>query len=343
MTTIKTASANQWTQIQLLKESVLKSQTDDISFENCKETIDEIWKSMGEKTPTVFQVDGPLAMVATYSLISNADGLKGSQLSSQLYSQLRSQLYSQLRSQLYSQLDSQLSSQLYSQLYSQLRSQLDSQLQNFKNNYYISFWWRAWEGWYQGAKILGVKFDEEKLKMFNKWCGYCPIVLPFKNLCIVCKNPIKVNWQNNLLHNEFGPSVEFKDGYKIYTLEGIQVDEQIVMNPESQTIEQINSETNADIKIIRINRYAGQGKSGWPKYLDKIKAKELDCRENDIEGTIEALYETPVGANCLIATCPSGKIAPMTVHPSIRTCEQAANYLNPFGRIGLKGRIIGRT
>jgi len=56
----------------------------------------------------------------------------------------------------------------------------------------------------------------------------------------------------------------FADGWGFWNIHGVPVDEQIVMRPETQTIEQIQNEPNAEVKKIRIQRY------GEKKYLKAI-------------------------------------------------------------------------
>ena len=65
-------------------------------------------------------------------------------------------------------------------------------------------------------------------------------------------------------------------------------------------------------------------------------------KDNEIEGTKEALYKTE-GMNKLVVTCPTKRIFTLSVPQTIKTCEEARNWLNPFTRLGLKARCTGRT
>jgi len=114
----------------------------------------------------------------------------------------------------------------------------------------------------------------------------------------------------------------------------IAVDEQIVMRPESQTVDQIRSEQNEEVKRIRIERFT------WERYLRESNAKRIHHRRNDIEGTLESLYETPDGWKTLVCACPStAKVFALEVEPSIATCDAAQSYLSS----GLSGRIISAS
>ncbi|MCA9130596.1 MAG: hypothetical protein KDB22_26085, partial [Planctomycetales bacterium] len=242
----------------------------------------------------------------------------------QLYSQLDSQLRSQLDSQLHSQLDSQLRSQLYSQLDSQLDSQLYSQLRSqlYSQPWYVGCWWRAWSGWYLGAKKLGVRFDNQALDLFVDWNEMASCWCAYEGLCVVSRNPVDVHWQDGELHNDSGMSVRYADGWGVYSLAGVAVDQQIVESPETQTIEQIQKEDNEEVKRIRIERF------GWERYLREVNASVVDSRINEIEGTHEGLFATPDGMRAFVGRCRStGRVYFLEVEPSIQTCEQAQVWM----------------
>lgn len=136
------------------------------------------------------------------------------------------------------------------------------------------------------------------------------------------------------LHREDGPAIEFGDGFGPYLLEGHRVDYQLVMRPETQTIRQIDGETNGDIRAIRIQRF------GWVRYLKESGAKCIDRRHNEIENTKEALMEAPSGEKRLIATCPTGRTFAMGVPPTVNTCLEAQQWL---AGPAVKSRVLART
>lgn len=135
------------------------------------------------------------------------------------------------------------------------------------------------------------------------------------------------------LHNESGMAVRYRDDTGVYAIHGVVVNEQIIMRPETQTVDQIQKEQNEEVKRIRIERY------GWGNYLKGINAKVLDERRNDVEATDEALMSGD-GMTVLICACPStAKVFSLEVSPDCKTCEEAQNYL----RGGYKMNVIGAT
>ena len=101
------------------------------------------------------------------------------------------------------------------------------------------------------------------------------------------------------------------------------------------SLKQIERETNEDIRSIRIDRF------GWLRYIQESGAKELDHGGNDVEGTYEALYETPLG-NKFVAVSPDTdvRIVALSVPKTVKTRDEARKFLSPFAdrRINILGR-----
>jgi hypothetical protein len=158
--------------------------------------------------------------------------------------------------------------------------------------------------------------------------------LPHKNLCWISERHATLHRNDaGRLHCEEGPALAYPDGWQIWAIGGVRIDEQIVMQPKSQTVDQIRGEKNEEVKRIRIDRF------GWDHYLTGINATRIDRRRNDIEGTREALYRAD-GHSVLVCACPStAKVFSLEVPPATETCEQAQRYLSS----GLSSRIISAS
>jgi hypothetical protein len=129
----------------------------------------------------------------------------------------------------------------------------------------------------------------------------------------------------NRLHCESGPSAAWPDGWSLWHVGGVAVDEQIVMRPRTQTLDQILGERNEEVRRVRAERF------GWEPLLAKAGATRLDARRNDIEATYELLLRLDrTGDVVLLTHCPStGRRYALPVEPGvgIETCEQAQRWL----------------
>jgi hypothetical protein len=167
----------------------------------------------------------------------------------------------------------------------------------------------------------------------------------------VLENPVRYcrHETTGLPHCEDGPAIQLRVGDTHWFLEGHCVDEQLVLRPKEQTIEQILGERNTDIRAIRAARY------GWGNLLHGVDAQIIDRRSNAIDGTLEALYDVQnatqlrrmltirvdqkIKHNYLVCTCPTGRIFAMPVPVQVQTCKDAQQWLAG----GLPIRTIART
>jgi len=144
----------------------------------------------------------------------------------------------------------------------------------------------------------------------------------------------KAWYKNGRIHREDGPAIEWFNGFKIWYLNGVEVTEQIVMRPETITLEQISEKKDVEVRSIMIERY------GWLRYIQDSKAKLLDSRDNAIEKTKEALFAAGELGNRLVVTCPTGRVFALSVPSVIKTCEEAQQWL---GNESNESNVIGRN
>lgn len=197
----------------------------------------------------------------------------------------------------------------------------------------------SWSRFLDYCRVIG-GVDIPEHKDFAHWSALChwgPRFLHEK-FAVVSRLPLERHFVEGEggrldLHRDDGPAVSYADGLKLWYVNGVKVDEQIVMNPQTQTIEQIRSEENAEVRRIRIERY------GWEAYLDNAGAKVLDVRTNEIEQTKEALMDAGEDGRVLVCACPStARVYAMRVPAEITTCAEAQRWLCPA-----EIRIVGAS
>jgi len=230
-----------------------------------------------------------------------------------------------LRSQVWSQVESQVESQVASQFWSQVASHRGGNV------------WAAWYayisfirdvfGW-KDPTLKGFGYDEQHA-LNASWCWY------HDDVASISDRPERLR-RNELgsLHCDTGPALAYRDGWTLWYINGVAVDEQIVLRPEMQSISEIDGEKNAEVRRIRLERY------GWPRYLRETNAKVLDYRRNDVDATDESLMQSADGSRILVCACPStAKVFTMRVPREIEKCEQAQAWLHGDRKL----RIVGAS
>ncbi len=161
---------------------------------------------------------------------------------------------------------------------------------------------------------------------------------------------LKVN-ERGQFHAEGGPAVVLDKSNAYWFLNGVEVDRRTVLEPEKQSLVQIDSEFNEERRRLRIERLAGASApsiDGWQRYLEMSKATLISSRLNVTEQTREALFQTPTNQRLFVCHCPStGRIYALHVPRSTRTCQAAqeqfwsgSTIANQFDK---PFNIIGRT
>jgi hypothetical protein len=102
------------------------------------------------------------------------------------------------------------------------------------------------------------------------------------------------------------------------------VDEQIVMRPETQTIEQIERERDEERRRIRIERF------GWERYLRESGAEVVDSRTNDRDAQEEVLYKMRNSdTRRFCCSDPStGRRYALGVPMTINSCQAAQDWMS---------------
>lgn len=199
---------------------------------------------------------------------------------------------------------------------------------------YFTIWFTGYLAAFEFSEKIGYAIDKEKFDHYTRLINSIPFIFFNEEYVYVSKKLTDVHFNDdNQLHNENGMALKFMDGYGLYLINGVEVDEQIVMAPETQTVKQINKEENEEIKRIRIERF------GWEKYLNGINAVLIDENEDFVSGTKEFLF-TGSNITALLCICPStGKEFVLEVPPETKTCADAQDWISG----GLAKRIISAS
>ena len=81
-------------------------------------------------------------------------------------------------------------------------------------------------------------------------CGW---IFTFKDICVICDRPLKINLDNQYrLHAEGEPAVEYSDGFSIYAYQGVILPEKYSIHPNWWLSEWILEEQNAELRRVLI-------------------------------------------------------------------------------------------
>jgi hypothetical protein len=129
----------------------------------------------------------------------------------------------------------------------------------------FSVHWSMWDlfcrlGIADGSKLAPI-FD------MAKSCGWSVL---FWDWAFISAKPeyIKLDEQNRL-HCETGAAVRYPDSFSVFAIHGVRVPEKVVASPETITVPEIESESNAEVRRVMIDRY------GPERYLTDSQAEEI--------------------------------------------------------------------
>ena len=205
---------------------------------------------------------------------------------------------------------------------------LDLEYFNIKSWFFGGSLFSYWVAWITFAKEIGLKYPDKQQKGLNLMATLCKSSFwwyPFKGFCVCSEKPKFIFRENGRFHNVTGAAIEFRDGYKLWSIDGMTVTEQIVMMPETLTIQQIEDETNVEIRRIMIQRF------GEEKYLIETKAVCIDFSAGlGLQGSApRALYVLPKGEKILFGTDGSTKRPYfMRVPTEAKTCSEAHRMIS---------------
>ncbi len=89
---------------------------------------------------------------------------------------------------------------------------------------------------------------------------------PHRDFLMVCERPRQIHRElvnsnrprgfgSHRLHNEKSAAVSWADGWGVYSIHGVRVTQQIVEAPETLTTYEIETEKNAEVRRVMIDRY----------------------------------------------------------------------------------------
>jgi hypothetical protein len=139
-----------------------------------------------------------------------------------------------------------------------------------------------WISLYKFGQYIGVKFDNlDKLDAYHDYAEHCGIMYAYEDIVFVSDRPEVIKFdEENLLHNEHGPSVKFRDGYSVYSWHGTRIPGKWI--EEGITPQEALSQTNAELRRCACELI------GWANVLEdeSLNPVVIDKNEDPTIGTL---------------------------------------------------------
>lgn len=251
------------------------------------------------------------------------------------------------------------------------KSNYSSDLSNLHISYYVDYLFRGKEVVCKEKNATKEAFEiTEKNEEFIKQVSEIHEIYMFDTIAIVSDFPEEINMVNGRLHKDQGASIRYRDGFSVYTLNGIQVSKEIAyLKPENITKDLIIKETNADIRreiirkltseqlvtvldaqVIDTKTYDFTKKKVVRKFIKKkvgrktVKKLVTRTKKETVKLTYELLNININGDRVrpfLKMTNPSLKnvVHVEGVSPEVRTVEQALMFRNGLSSFELPVKI----
>ncbi|MBV6626736.1 MAG: hypothetical protein KI793_27995 [Rivularia sp. (in: Bacteria)] len=162
---------------------------------------------------------------------------------------------------------------------------------------------------------------------------YCGWIFEYQNICLISNRPTSLFFdEENNLHADEKPAIEYADGFKVYSYHGVWIPEKYGSIPSSEWRSHwLLSEQNAELRRVLIQAI------GYDKICRELGAIELDSWNEytllEIENYTEINPEHPQNysesMHLLKMTCLStGFIHFLRVPPDINSAREAITWIN---------------
>ncbi len=304
--------------------------TDKINRKKATKSVNNAYALNDLAKPEIIFIDSPCTAISAswFNVWIKPRGEIDAHLSSQFRSQFKKSLWNQISAKLFHAINirQQIRQQMLRHLYSSL--EYLSVKERFKVDGYNTFepeYWLAYSGLFDFcSSILDCTYPARHLQAVQDVAEYCSLVFCSESLVIICERPAKISLDNqNRLHAEGEPAIEYADGFSLYSYHGVTLPEKYgKVHPQKWQAQWLLTEDNAELRRVLI-----QG-IGYGRICQELQAIELDTWAEYTLLKIDAdVDEEPI--YLLKMTCPStGFIHTLRVPPTMKSAHEAICWVN---------------
>ncbi|MGV0105057.1 DUF6745 domain-containing protein [Nostoc sp. DSM 114160] len=255
------------------------------------------------------------------------------ELSRKLHEQLgKKLLYKQFYKYFSGMADTLVNHEIFNDLIEKFCTQVNEQLEDHSwlievylhNSFRLENHGNWMDGYDFCISVLNIDHPQQEWKVFQSLIQECGWLFAYDDICIICDRPLHLRFDNqNRLHAEGEPAIEFIDGYSLYSYHGVTLPEKYgKIHPQQWQSQWILTEENAELRRVLI-----QG-IGYARICEELQAIELDNWQEytllkiDNNVDIEPIY-------LLKMTCPSTSfIHALRVPPNMNSAREAISWVN---------------
>ena len=223
---IEQLTRTQEKQMRIVREKWLKLffSGKKINRPKAKKYIEWLYSEAKLKKPVIVFLESPLGIQHGANLIKKVFGEKN---------QVRDQVYDQVRDQVYDQVKKE-------------------NLEFFNWAWTGLAWDSAWLSFYDFFQKIGIKYKEKRFKEYIKVAEteiYDAIFLD--GIAILASLPSRIDLnKEGRLHCETGPAIEWRDGYKLWYLNGVVIQPELFNKIPAMTAEEVLGIENSEIRRV---------------------------------------------------------------------------------------------
>lgn len=255
---------DKWTKIGLC--------TDKANRKEAEAGIAKAYEIAGMKTPKIFWCESPLAMLLAKVIALKLAENKEPEVVAGIPADLKKILGARLEDleDVTSGMDASILQKVDEKIRPKLLEGVRESLQECVYGQHEA----GWLSFYDYMRYLGCVEQTAKLEGIWKVAENAGWWLPCKSVCFISERHNVLNRDDQgRLHSTTAAAVAYPDGWAVYAVHGVRLPEYVILHPEQITVQDIESERNAEIRRVKIERY------GQAKYLKDSKA--IKVQEDD--------------------------------------------------------------
>ena len=174
-------------------------------------------------------------------------------------------------------------------------------------------------------EVLGIELPDDVIKTHRllEKTQRLGNVYPLDDICIVSQRPVKMEFVDKKLHCEDGPSIEYADGFRVYSLNGVRVPEWLAMTKWDK----LDPKEFAKIKNVEIRREFVR-KIGMERLILKLGGEVIDKQDDYELILIDLKGETGVWPYLKMKNPSIGVWHVECVGKDCKTVDQALEFRN---------------